>query len=116
MVVHLQYGRVVIIGATVIRRGKHGNQLAVCVELVAICHHLMRSANQIQIKLSAELIDYLRAERVAHASLIVLPPLLYGVLPEEEGFFVGGITPEEIAEEALVRHIYWPHYSLINKA
>ena len=69
-----QGSRVVELSAVVGGR-KDGDKLSFSEELVALFHHLMRPAHQVQIMLLAEHLHIVRSKGERHSSLVFTPAL-----------------------------------------
>ena len=82
--------------SAVIRSGEYGDELSVAEELVAIFDDLVCSADEVEVVLSEEGLEDVRAEDERDASLVVRPLL---------DFFVR-VGPEQVAQQAWVTRAY----------
>mmetsp|Transcript_11461 Transcript_11461/g.20687 ORF Transcript_11461/g.20687 Transcript_11461/m.20687 type:complete len:342 (+) Transcript_11461:1304-2329(+) len=93
------HGPTVVKLPTVVGRGEDGDQLPLREELVSIFNNLMSAANQIKVVLPQEPLNDIRSESEGNSTIVFSPTT-------NTLFRVG---PKQIANQATVRHIGWPH-------
>jgi len=83
LLAHAHQRAVIIELTTIVGRRENRYQLPLAEELVAVLHHLMCPAYQVQAVLFQELADHVITEQVAHSALALRPTLniLGGIRP-----------------------------------
>lgn len=85
VLVHVHHSRVVVEVSAVVLRTENSHQLFVLSkEPVPVLHHLVATANQVQVVPAEELLQLLAPEHVAAAALVLLPipSVVVGVVPK----------------------------------
>ena len=94
-VVDCHHRGVVVKLATVVRRGEHRHKLATREEAVPPLHHLVRTHDEVHVHHVQEIVHDVFTKQVAHAA-VALQEALHVVLR---------ISPQQITQDATVRHI-----------
>ena len=81
--------------STVVGCGEDGDQLPFCEEFVALLDHLMGAADQVEVVLLAKDLHVVWSEGKGHSSFVLSPSLRIFVR----------IRPQQIAQQARIRHI-----------
>ncbi|GET92172.1 serine/threonine-protein phosphatase PP1, putative [Leishmania tarentolae] len=94
-VVDGHYGSVVVKFAAVVRCREHGHKLTAREELVATLYNLMCAHNQIHVHHVQEVVHNVLTEQVAHAAVAL----------QETTNFILRVRPQQIAQDAAIRHL-----------
>mmetsp|Transcript_11629 Transcript_11629/g.26319 ORF Transcript_11629/g.26319 Transcript_11629/m.26319 type:complete len:236 (+) Transcript_11629:236-943(+) len=89
--------RVVELSAVVGCR-EYRHQLALSEKLVPILHNLVSADDEVKVEALEELVNHLLAESVAHATVVLTPPLNVLIW----------VRPEKVADHSRVRHVCGP--------
>ena len=98
IVFHPHHSCTVIELSAVVGGREKGNQLLFGKEFIPVLHHLMRTADQVQLVLAQEVRNHLFPEHIAH------PPLR---LSPQPGRWLR-VCPQQVAEEASIGNFSWP--------
>ena len=94
-IVNRHQGSRVVKFTAVVRRAEDSHELSITEELISIFDDLMRSANQINIIFLKEALNYGLSKCVRDTAIIFSPA----------GLALLGVTPKQIAEEAVLRNL-----------
>mmetsp|Transcript_46438 Transcript_46438/g.94613 ORF Transcript_46438/g.94613 Transcript_46438/m.94613 type:complete len:335 (-) Transcript_46438:226-1230(-) len=100
--VNTHHGTSVVELAAIVRRRKESNQLALGEELVTVLHHLMRTADQVQVVPLQERRHHVVPEGERHATVVLTP----------SNNILVWIGPQQIAQQPGVGDISRPHDAL----
>mmetsp|Transcript_76523 Transcript_76523/g.211814 ORF Transcript_76523/g.211814 Transcript_76523/m.211814 type:complete len:264 (-) Transcript_76523:157-948(-) len=88
--------------STVVRCREYGDKLAIAEELVAVLHHLVRAADEVQVVALEEGSNHVRTKGERHAAVVLAPA--HDVLVR--------VGPQQVAQQARVGHVRGPHDAL----